>query len=480
MLLEWSSIDQKCFHFVPHDLTRRGHSAAETPSFVPLPEAQIRSEPEPSSFSGESAIYFIRTEEQSHPNAGPTRFGSALDKFNEIIPGCDAMRRFQENPNWCLANNRFGSRCGWRMPFGIQHMIRQLLAEAAEMNIYVNMEECIDQLVELASIAVCHHQQYAIIWKLKSLLRVEPSRSFNQVIPMHSVSQTEKSRSTDRSGSALMKQESGPYLARKDRETKSPVTTSAIKVTYWLRQPPRHAIHYLPEYLPYHPPEAYPRSVRERVEEEARRPLYIRDPGFTGGFQELDERLDGYLYIYWNRASFGLVKIGCTTVNVDQRLQDWEDKCRHLAEEHYRSPFRIKHVARVEKLIHTEFREYRVFEPYCHGCGRKHIEWFRGLDLALVIDRIKAWTEWVMKAPYEEDRWGHWRLKDSREFALPQICATPGGSDSPKKGKVAAMAKESPRYQLRRRRTPESSQRPASPSRAWKATLQMRAGKAES
>jgi T5orf172 domain len=35
-----------------------------------------------------------------------------------------------------------------------------------------------------------------------------------------------------------------------------------------------------------------------------------------------------------------------------------------------------KHVARAEKLIHTEFREYRVFEPLCHGCGGRHIEWF--------------------------------------------------------------------------------------------------------
>jgi T5orf172 domain len=464
MSLEWSNIDQSVFHYVPHDLTRRDHSATETSSFMPLLEAQIRPKPESSSFSSKSAIPIIKTEEQSHPNTGPTHFVSALDKFNEVVLGCDAMRRFQDNPNWCLANKKDGSRCRWRMPLGTQKKIAQLLAEVAEMNIYVNMEECLDKLVELSLIAVCHHQQDSVIWKIKSLLRADRLRSSTQAISINSDLQIERSRVADRSGSALMKQESGPNLARKERRIETPVTTSAIKITYWLREPPRQALHYLPEYRPYHPPELCLRSGREWVEDQAKEPLFIRDPRFISRFQELDERKDGYLYIYWNRASFGLVKIGCTTIDVDQRLQQWEDQCQHLAEEHYRSPFRIKHVARVEKLIHTEFREYRVYEPFCHGCGSRHIEWFRGLDLGLVINRIKAWTEWIMKEPYEE-KLGRWRLKDSLEFELPQIFATHSETNSPKKGK-APMAKASPRYHLRRHRAPESSQNPSSPTRS--------------
>jgi T5orf172 domain len=462
--LEWSSIDQSVFRFVSHDLTRRGHGATETSSAMPLLEAQMRVKLEPSSFNAKSAIPIIKTEEQSHPNTEPTHFVSALDKFNEIIPGCDAMRRFQDKPNWCLANKKDDSRCRWRMPLGTQNKITQLLAGVAEMKIYVNMQECLDKLVALTLIAVCSHQQDSVIWKLKSHLRADRLRSSTQVISMNSNSQTERSRIADRSGPALMKQESGLNLARKERGIETPVTTSAVKVTYWLREPPSQALHYLPEYRPYYPSELCLRSVREWIVEQAKEPLFIRDPGITGRFRELDERKDGYLYIYWNRASFGLVKIGCTTIDVDRRLQQWEDQCRHLAEEHYRSPFRIKHVARVEKLIHTEFREYRVFEPYCHGCGGRHIEWFRGLDLGLVVNRIKAWTEWIMKEPYEE-KLGRWRLKDSLEFELPQICATPSETNSPKKGKVS-IAKESPRYHLRRRRALESSQNPSSPTRS--------------
>ena len=431
---------------------------------MPLLEAQVGVELEASLLNAKSAISIVKAEEHSHPNTGPTRFVSALDKFNEIIPGCDAMRRFQDKPNWCLANKGNGSRCEWKMSLGTQSKIAQLLAELAELNACVNMQECFDKLVVLNSIAVCGRQRDSITRMLKSLLRADRSRSSTQAVSTTSDLQTERGQITDRSGSALMKQESGLNLARKERGIATPATTSAIKVTYWLSEPSSQALHYLPEYRPYHPPELCPRSVTEWVADQAKEPLFIRGPRITGKFQELDERKDGYLYVYWNRASFGLIKIGCTTVDVDQRLQGWEDQCQHLAEEHYRSPFRIKHVARVEKLIHTEFREHRVFEPCCHGCGRKHIEWFRGLDLGLVIKRIEAWSEWIMKEPYEE-KLGRWRLKDSLELELPQIFAQLGETNSPKKGK-ASIAKESPRYHLRRRRAPGQFQSQPSPTRS--------------
>lgn len=431
---------------------------------MPLLEAQVRLKPEASSFNAKHLRPIIKTQEQSHPNIGPTHFVSALDKFNEIIPRCDAMRRSQDKPNWCLANKQDGSRCRWGMPFRTQNKNTQLLAELAELNIYVNTQECLDKLVAFTLIAVCCHQQDSIKWKLKSLLQSHILRSSTQVISITSDLQTERSRIVDASGSALTEQESGLNLARKEkRRIICPVTTSAIRVTYWLREPPSQALYYLPEYRPYHPSELYPRSVREWVVDQVKEPLFIGNPRITSRFRELDEREDGYLYVYWNRVSFGHVKIGCTTIDVDRRLQQREDKCRHLAEEHYRSRFRIKHVARVEKLIHTEFREHRVFEPFCHGCGGRHIEWFRGLDLGLVIKRIEAWTEWIMKEPYEE-KLGYWRLKDSLEFEFPQICATRNETNSPKKGK-ASIAKESRQCYLQRYRATESSQNPSSPTR---------------
>ena len=368
-------------------------------------------------------------------------------------------------PRWCLANKRDGSRCQGRMPPGTRNPTTQLLAELAELNIYANMQECLDKLVALTEIAVCHHQRYAVIEKLKSLLRAARLKSSSQGVPITPDSQNEGSRNSDRSESTPMKQESGANQARKkESRIQTSVTTSVIEVTYWLREPPSKALQYLSEYRPYDLLGLGPSNAMERVVEQAKKPLFIRNPKMTGGFQELDERWDGYIYVYWNRASFGLVKIGCTTVDVDRRLQQWEDKCQRLAEEHYRSPFRIKHVARVEKLIHTEFQEYRVFEPFCRGCGHKHIEWFRGLDLGLVIRRIEAWTEWITKEPYEE-KLGSWRLKDRLELALPQICTAPDETNSPKKGNASGR-RESPRYHLRHRRAQGSSQHTASSIRS--------------
>ena len=80
---------------------------------------------------------------------------------------------------------------------------------------------------------------------------------------------------------------------------------------------------------------------------------------------------------------------------------------------------------------------------------------FGGLHLGLVIKRIEAWTEWIMKDPYEE-KLGHWRFKDGFEFELPQIRTTLS-VNNPNKGR-ASIADESPRYHFRRRPAPGSSQ----------------------
>jgi len=73
-----------------------------------------------------------------------------------------------------------------------------------------------------------------------------------------------------------MKQESELSLARKERGTATPATTSTIEATYWLREPPSQALHYLPEYRPYHGPEPCPRSVTECAADQAEKPLFIR------------------------------------------------------------------------------------------------------------------------------------------------------------------------------------------------------------
>lgn len=91
---------------------------------------------------------------------------------------------------------------------------RQLLTELVELDIYVKMQEYVDKLVAFTPIAVCGHQQDPIIWKLKSHLR---EGSSTQATSTTADLQTERDRRTHRSGSALMKPESGLNPPRKER-----------------------------------------------------------------------------------------------------------------------------------------------------------------------------------------------------------------------------------------------------------------------
>lgn len=437
------------FKFVSVRRTPKERGATTTPSSMPVLEAQIGIKLEPSSYDANSAILLADTQEAEDPNPEPGRFVSALEAFNELIPGCDARQRLQDNPNWCLANKRDGTKCQSKVA---QIKTAQLLSALARLNIFIDQQQCLDELTAFTKIAVCYHQQHSVIWKLKSLLREYQSRSSIQDSSTSSGLEIEKFQITDQSGSALTSQQTMPnHPSQTVKDLGNSLTVPFISITYWLRQTSARAIGYLPEYLPYQSPNLYPQSLKEKLQEQAKVPLFHGGRRLTSG-QELDERKDGYIYVYWNRASFGLVKIGCTTRDVDQRLVEWEEKCHHLVEEHYRSPFRIKHVARVEKLLHAEFEEHRVFEPFCHGCGGKHIEWFRGLNLDLVIKRIEVWTEWIMKEPYEEHL-GSWHLKDGLGKDFLPADEVSNEDKSTKKGKSSTLD-QSRGYHLRRRRSP--------------------------
>lgn len=442
MLLGWSNIDQNVFQFVSRDLTRSDHSATDTPSSTPALESQIKARLEARSFNAESTKSVSRTQQRANPDTGPIIFVSALEIFDKSMPGCNAIRRFEVKPNRCLANKRNGTRCGWELRFVLQNNIKNLLTELALLNIYIDMQKSLDKLDGFVSMAVCYHHRDYVRWKLRSLLQACRPRDTTPIDSLTSNLETESNRVPGWSKSGLVKRKSKLNLAQKEkRETETLINTSAFKITYWLREPPNQKNYYLPEFRPYQASGLDARSLRDQVREKAKEPLRYDTSGIVGKFQWPDELIDGYIYIYWNRLSFGFIHIGYTTRDVDQRLQNWEDKCQHIAEEHYRSPFRIKHVARVVKLIYTEFSDYRVFVPFCHGCGATHTEWFTGLDLRLVIRRIEDWTEWIMKEPYEKNM-GYWRPKDNLEFVLPQIYATAGKTNSALKGKSSIQGQE--------------------------------------
>ena len=283
-------------------------------------------------------------------------FVSAIRKFDELVEGCNASARVAENAGLCLANNRYGKRC--RSDFGLRiddrPMVGKLLTELTGLDFNSNPSSCVYKLLTFTNLAVCHYQRKSIRAKVAGLWQRQVERT-------------------------------------NDKE----------------------CVKYLPQLLPYRPPESANLRVNEFVLQQAMEPFTVNDDPE----KELGE---GYLYVYWNEATFGLRKIGFTTYKVSERLKQWEMDCKHAAVEQYSSPDKVRHAARVEQLVHAALLDYRVREPACRTCFKSHIEWFRGVDLSFIIGRIEAWSQWISEGPYEKVG-GQWRLTSKGRDRMPTV-----------------------------------------------------------
>lgn len=168
--------------------------------------------------------------------------------------------------------------------------------------------------------------------------------------------------------------------------------------------------------IPYYPKSYKWKSISKVLEEKIIAPL-----------SENEIKREGHIYIYWHPGNFGRVKIGYTK-DIEQRLRDWEKQCKktlyiHFPKEEERGR-PVQHIARVEKLVHAELKDYRRQEVQCPGCARRHIEWFE-LDKNVAVDVVKKWTTWMTKMPYiRKDRGGEsqWVLTDEAWKLSRDIC----------------------------------------------------------
>ena len=306
--------------------------------------------------SASLSITFSIKPRSKKPDVDTQGFVSAISKFNELVGSCDASARFAQNQGHCLANNQRGSRC--KSWHGIP-LDDRLIVET-------------------------------LLAELKRLnYESRPSFCINKLLTFTNLAVCPYQRVDIRKRVANLPQ----------RQSEVPDEKGLVK--------------YLPHIVPYRPPGSAHLTVSEFVVQEAMEPFdVIGDPQ-----KELGE---GYLYVYWNEATFGVRKIGFTTHDVDDRLKDWETKCRRTAKEEYRSPFKVRHAAKIEQLVHADLLEYRVREPACRTCLKSHIEWFRGVNLTFIIGRIEAWSQWISERPYEKVG-GQWCLTDSGRDSMPLL-----------------------------------------------------------
>ncbi len=133
-----------------------------------------------------------------------------------------------------------------------------------------------------------------------------------------------------------------------------------------------------------------------------------------------DEK-DGYIYIFLEVGTIGPIKVGWTK-DLDERLKNWNRACQRQFEYHPGTkngelPW-IPHVSRVERLIHTELKDYRK-KRRCGACNCNHIEWF-DVDAKHVVKVFEKWRNWILQNPYEEDEpVGPWSPKVVAEVCKP-------------------------------------------------------------
>ena len=163
-------------------------------------------------------------------------------------------------------------------------------------------------------------------------------------------------------------------------------------------------------FTPYQPKKVRELSVSSALYDKATSPL---------GPKDMDS---GFVYLFWDKAYFGIVKIGYTN-DLATRLKAWNRDCKRQHYYHSSAEIQVEmpHMQRVEHLIHTELKEYRL-RRQCEGCGRRHKEWFQASE-GHVVKVMKKWREWIQQKPYVKDEEsGEWLLKPGMLASLEQMC----------------------------------------------------------
>ncbi|KAJ8111738.1 hypothetical protein OPT61_g5739 [Boeremia exigua] len=140
------------------------------------------------------------------------------------------------------------------------------------------------------------------------------------------------------------------------------------------------------------------------------------------------DRKYGFIYMFWNQQSFGMIKIGRTN-NLTRRLAEWNRQCKIDHQYCQQGVFQeIPHVPRIERLMHAELINYRRTSE-CDGCGRNHKEWF-DIDEAKARKVYQKWHNWIVQKPYARDQNGNWTIRAEMRASVAEVCTPVNLSDT--------------------------------------------------
>ena len=309
-----------------------------------------------------------------------SRFANALEVYDVVVD--DSTRKlFETNPRRCFARTLKGERCKRWQINGSKESIR-LAIEMLETGDHISdLEGCKKQVKALVNLSLCEAETWPghISNLNKILFRFEKEVA-------DSLSSGDQ---TFTSGNLTTNSSASSY----SRTTLT--NTQAIDT-------PSNAFTGFERWQPLRIERA---DVSSCLRELVGIPLDLEKEGKSG-----------YIYAYRTQGIFGFIKIGHTTRDINTRMAEWQAQCWHDPETVLGSNYRVPHVARVEKLIHTELKDFRHKQTKCI-CGVIHIEWFEvsHLDVAVVVEK---WSSWMETNPY----YPNGLLKGQHQEWLEELC----------------------------------------------------------
>ena len=397
------------------------------------------------------------TEKLDHNQNLISSSSTALEKFDFVFPS--AQKWFKAMPSQCLwqktqqtpkrrapkldRQKPSNERCRNRIAAKNQSFIQDLFAILATLTIEWDVLESAHQLGKLADVAFCgqRHRQEARIALGQSLID-DLIHQEGPSIVSEALQQNGKDPPNKLVNEILKILASQKDVPAEDASipgfegfAEDCFTTDSKS---FKRRAPKVQNRHLPVFESYKPVQSSEFTPSDYVLSK------------TLPVLKKTELPDGHLYVYWNRASFGVRKIGFTTNTIMTRLRQWTNQCNHVVEELPRPTVRIPHVKRFEKIIHADLNEYRVRDK-CQGCNAVHREWFKDIPDSVLNATIDKWTDWMLTSPYEDTKQG-WQLTKIARETLFEVCTKAITSEIEIKGQDL-KTKEERRLKVKKTRT---------------------------
>ncbi|KAF2629003.1 hypothetical protein BU25DRAFT_324402, partial [Macroventuria anomochaeta] len=330
-----------------------------------------------------------------------------LQAVLEHITPSEIHARLNDDPKLCVAsyvrvpNER--CICKVQKQLTSDHKILNTVSSCIEKGDYATLPEYLEQLAE---VVLCGNHRKVALLQPKAKSRIAKLRDFIFNLPQASKADL----STFRAWTMALANRGLPLpvdcSAREDSPSVVPPKTNTTAAFSG------NTTSNLPGFLPYKPTRMSDLAIAKAVKKMIAKPLTATD------------MKDGFIYIFWDKGTFGMVKIGRTN-DLERRLKEW-NRCKSTHSYHKSSRDgdlrKVPHVQRIERLMQIELVNNRKTRA-CDTCvkTKMHKEWF-DVSEAKAVEVFQKWRNWILQEPYAEDDKGQWVIRPEMLETIPENC----------------------------------------------------------